>query len=132
MASQIMTDAGRPGFLTAGAVAEVVRSALFAPAEVVAKHDRFGDLLLRLPTLPALPLDGEIGLFLGNAKVALQDALCALDNLPRLEPLGQLRVLDFEARHLDLGADEEADVRDELDVLPAVVVRLAMLQLDDA
>src|SRR6185503_8322335 len=122
MASQIMTDAAPPGFA----------SGLLASAEVVAQHDRFRDFLLRLPTLPALPLDGEVGLFLGDSEIALKDALRALDDLPCLEPLGQLRVLDFEPRHLDLGADEEADGRDELDVLPAVVVRLTMLQVDDA
>ena len=67
---------------------------LFSSAEIVAQHDGFRNLLLRLPALPALALDGEVGLFLGHAEVALQDALRALDDLPRLEALGQLRVLD--------------------------------------
>ena len=41
-------------------------------------------------------------------------------------------VLDLEARHLDLGADEEAERRDQLNLAAAVLVRLPVLHVDDA
>src|SRR5687767_414982 len=85
-----------------------------AAAQLVAEDDRLGDLLLGLAPLPALALDGQVGLFFSDAQIALQDALGAIDDFSRLEPLGQLGVLDLEARHLDLGADEEPDGGDEL------------------
>ena len=48
----------------------------------------------------------------------------------RLEPFRQLGVLAFEARQLDLGPDQEADGCHELDLAPAVLVRVPMLQVD--
>src|SRR5215470_15233532 len=84
----------------------------FAAPQFVRQDDRLGDFLLRLPSLTALPLNREVRLFLGEPHVALQDALRAVEHLSCLEPLGELRVLDLEARGFDLGADEEADRRD--------------------
>ena len=64
---------------------EQLRRAL-ATAEIVAEDDRLGDLLLRLAPLPALTLDGQVGFFLGQPEVALQDALGAVEVFPeRLE-----------------------------------------------
>ena len=42
------------------------------------------------------------------------------------------RVLDLEPGHLDLGADEKPERRDQLHLAPAVLVRLAVLEVDDA
>ena len=99
----------------------------FTPAQIVAEDDRFGDLLLRLPTLTALTLDRQIRLFLRQPEVALQDALGAIENLPCLEPLRQLRVLDFKTRGFDLGANQKSDRRDQLHLAPVVIVRLPVL-----
>ena len=98
---------------------------------LVGQQDRFGDLPLRSATLPALPLDRQIGLFLGDAQIALQDPLGAIEHLARFEPLRQLAVLGLEPRQLDLGAHQEPDGGDQLNLAPAVLVRMAMLQVDD-
>src|SRR5690606_37860139 len=101
-------------------------------AHVVAQQDRLGDFLLRPPPLPALLLNREVRLLLGDPEVALQDRLRAVDQLALLEPFREGRVLVLEPRHLDLGADEEADRRDRLDLLARVDVRIAVLEVDDA
>src|SRR5690349_19704386 len=91
-----------------------------AAAEFVAEDDRFRNLLLRLAALAALPLNRQVGFFLADAEIALQDPLRAVEHLACFEPLRELRVLTLEPRHLDLGADQEADGGDQLDVPPAV------------
>ena len=102
-----------------------------AAPEIVGQQNRLGDLALGSPPLPALSLDGEVGLFFADAEVPLQDALRAIEDLARFEPLRQLTVLALEARQLDLGADEETDRGDQLNLGPAVLVRMTMLQVDD-
>src|SRR3954470_23822358 len=94
-------------------------------AKLVAKHDGFRNLLFRLPPLAALALDRQIRFLFSDRQIALQDALGAVEDLARLEALGELRVLLLEPRHLDLGADEETDHRNQLRVLAAVLLRLA-------
>ena len=58
--------------------------------QLFTEDDRVRNLLLRLAPLPALALNRQVGLLLGDSEIALQDAFRALDHLPRLEPLGQL------------------------------------------
>jgi hypothetical protein len=51
----------------------------FLLLKVVAQQDRFRELLHRFSPLPALSLQCEVGFFLGNLEVALQDSLGPLD-----------------------------------------------------
>jgi len=82
--------------------------------------------------LAALALESKVGLFLGEAEVALQDAFSAFDQLASFELLGKMRVFTFQAGHFDFGADEEPDGGNELDLAFGVDVRLPVLQVDDA
>src|SRR5687767_3170928 len=80
--------------------------------------------------MPALALNRQIRVLLADPEIALQDSLRALDQLPRLETLRQLRVLTLQTRQLDFGADQEPNRRDQLNLRPAVLVREAMLEID--
>ena len=59
-------------------------------AEFFVEQDRFGDFFHGHAPLPAFALQGSISFFLAEAKIALQDALGSLDDLPRLQLLGKL------------------------------------------
>src|SRR4030095_6391838 len=101
-----------------------------AAVEIIGQQDGLSDVPLGSPPLPALSLDGEIRVFFADAEIPLQDAFGAIDDLARFEPLRQLTVRALEPRELDLGADEESDGRDQLDLFPAVLVRVSMLKVD--
>src|SRR5947207_8563 len=96
---------------------------------------RWRHVRARWPSVPSAPLaalmlDLQVRLLLADAQVALQDALGAIEHLARLETLGELAVLHLQASKLDLGAHQEPDSRDELDLGPAVLVWIAMLEVD--
>ena len=56
-------------------------------SDFLAQYNRFGNFLHGLALLPALALDAEIGLLLGQAKISLQDSLGALDHFASLQLL---------------------------------------------
>jgi len=82
--------------------------------------------------LAALALEGEVGLLLGEAEVALQDAFGALHEFAGFELLGEVGIFAFEAGHLDFGADEKSYGGDELNLAFRIDVRLPVLHVDDA
>ena len=51
--------------------------------EVVGRQDGLGDPALGSPPLPALSLDGEIGVFFADAEIPPQDGFGAIDDLAR-------------------------------------------------
>src|SRR5687768_16571456 len=122
----------RPRRVSRTGVAPPGLSADDAPAELVAEEDSFGDLALRSAALPALTLDRQAGLFFGDAQIALQDPFRPIQHLPGLEAFRKLAVLAFEPGQFDFGADQEPDGGHQLYLVPAVFVRIAMLQVDDS
>jgi hypothetical protein len=100
--------------------------------DFVAEDDGFGHVFHGAAFLATLALEGEIGLFLGEAEVALQDAFGAFDEFAGLELLREVGVFALEAGHFDFGADQESDRGNELDLAFGVDVRLTVLHIDDA
>src|SRR2546425_9008807 len=98
--------------------------------QLVTDQDGLRNLPLRLPPLPALALNREIRLLLGDAEIPLQDPLRALHDLARFEALGQLAVLHLQPRQLHLRPDEKPHRRDQLNLGARVLARLAVLDVD--
>ena len=100
--------------------------------QAAGEDDRLGNVLLGLPALTTLPLDGEVGLLFCYPELALEKSFRTMHDLPRFQPLGQLDIFNFQSRHLDFGNDQEADHRDEPYLAAAVVTRLPVLDVDDS
>src|ERR1700691_3709818 len=58
-----------------------MRAALPFLSQIIAENNGFRDFLHGLPTLPAFPLQRQIGVFFVELQIALQDSLRALHNL---------------------------------------------------
>ena len=56
-----------------------------AAPQVVGEQDGLGDLTLGATSMSALLLNGEVRLLLGDTEVALQDSLCAIEQLSRFK-----------------------------------------------
>ena len=80
---------------------------LRAPGHGIAENDGVGDLLHRTPPLLAFPLQHDVGLFFGDVQIALQNSFGAFHQFAGFKKAGQLRVLAFEAGHLDFCADQK-------------------------
>jgi len=100
--------------------------------DLVAEDNGFGHVFHGSAFLATLALEGEVGLLLGEAEIALQDAFGALDEFAGFKLLREVGVFALEARHFDFGADQESDGGDELYLALGVDVRLAVLDVDDA
>ena len=108
------------------------RRRCLGPFNVVAEDNGFGNFLHRFAALPALTLQGQVGLLFAETKVALQNAFCPLDELARLELTKQVRIHFLEAGQFDLGSDQKTDGGDQAHLAPFIDVRETMLEIDDA
>src|SRR5450432_221481 len=89
-----------------------------------AEDHGFGNFFHGAAFLAALTLESEVSLLFGKAEFALQNAFGALDELAGFELLGKVGIFALEAGHLNLGANEESDGGDELNLALGVNVRL--------
>src|ERR1019366_4273123 len=96
----------------------------------ITEHNRFGDFPHRPALLPALPLQRQVSLFFGQPQIALQDAFGALHYFARLQLLRQVDIRILQPRHLDFGAYQKSDRRNQTNFPPPVNMMLAMLQVD--
>ena len=100
--------------------------------QFIGEDDRFGHLPHGFTGLPALPLQGEIGLLFIQRKVALQNSFRAFDDLSSLQLLGQRGVGFFQARQfaaLLLGSEVALDGVEKVWLLDRVG-RSVALELD--
>ena len=74
--------------------------------------------------LAALPLKCEIGFFLVNPKIPLQDSLGAIHQTASFRQFGKLRFFGFENRSFDFRAHEETDYLNQIDLPLAVKIGL--------
>ena len=103
-----------------------------SPAEIVGQHHGLRNLLHRDAPSPALLLQSEVSLLFGEARVALQDSLRAFQELARLQLACQLRDLGIQSSPLDFGANQMSERRDQLSFPRRVLVRLAVLKVQDS
>jgi hypothetical protein len=80
----------------------------------------------------ALPLHSAVCLVLGEVEIALQDAFGLVDDLARLQPVGQLGVLRLQARALNLGAHQNSDSSHKTHLKLGMHVGLAVLHVKHA
>lgn len=109
----------------------ILISGVRATPDFFAEDDGLGDFFERLPFLAALALERQVGLLFIHREIALKDALGALDDFAGLELIGEVGVRCLQTGHFEFGANEEADGRDQANLLAGVDVLLAMLHVDD-
>jgi hypothetical protein len=100
--------------------------------DVVAKNNRFRDFFHRFAALPALPLQRDVGFWLAQLQIPLEDSFGAFDDLPGLQLFGKLGILSLEPRHFNFRPYQKSDRGNQVDLALTVVVRLSVLQVYDS
>ena len=101
-------------------------------AKMFGEEDGVSDFAHGLPSLSAFALHGAVGLVLREVEVALEDSLSPIYHLASLESNGEFEILGLKAGAFDLGADQNADGRDEAALEICVNVRVAVLEIEHA
>jgi len=99
--------------------------------QFLGEDDGFSQLLHRTAETAAFTAQAEIGVFLGEVVAALQDALGALDDFAGFQFALETLVFAGEAGALDGDAHLLSNESEQGDLLGAVLVRLAMVDVDD-